>query len=121
MRPLYIEKCILVLKQVVLISRMVLIMSGLYNGTLLYQFQFHRVILYERLIKGYPYKKAEILKEARLDIPPFFRNLVWAAILDVEVRIDLIYMLQTIIQCSIRRQYPLYFETLHLLKGHILW
>ena len=36
MRPNYIEKCTLVLKQVVLIARMVLIMSGLYSGTLLY-------------------------------------------------------------------------------------
>ncbi|XP_053401999.1 TBC domain-containing protein kinase-like protein [Mercenaria mercenaria] len=46
--------------------------------------QFHRVILYERLIKGYPYKKAHIWKEARVDIPPLFRNLVWAALLEVE-------------------------------------
>ncbi|KAH3849892.1 TBC domain-containing protein kinase-like protein [Dreissena polymorpha] len=46
--------------------------------------QFHRVILYERLIKGYPYKRNDILREARVDIPPLFRHLVWAAILDVK-------------------------------------
>ena len=34
-RPIYIEKCILVLKQVVLIARVVLILSGLNSGTLL--------------------------------------------------------------------------------------
>ena len=37
MRPIYIEKCILVLKQVVLIARMVLFLSGLFSGTLLYK------------------------------------------------------------------------------------
>ena len=36
MRPNYIKKYILVLKQVVLIERVVLILSGLYSGTLLY-------------------------------------------------------------------------------------
>ncbi|WAR12203.1 TBCK-like protein, partial [Mya arenaria] len=48
------------------------------------EYQFHRVILYERLIQGYPYKRAQILKEARVDIPPLFRNLVWATLLEVE-------------------------------------
>ena len=33
MRPLFIEKLILVLKPVVLIARVVLILSGLYSGT----------------------------------------------------------------------------------------
>ncbi len=46
--------------------------------------QFHRMILYERLLKAYPYKKAHIWKEARVDIPPLYRNLVWAALLEVE-------------------------------------
>ena len=36
MRPIYIENCIMELKQVVLIARVVFILSGLYNGTLLY-------------------------------------------------------------------------------------
>ena len=49
-------------------------------------FQFHRVILYDRLILGYPYKRPHIWKEARVDIPPLYRNLVWAALLEVEVR-----------------------------------
>ena len=38
MRPIYIENCILVLKEMVLIVRMVLISSGLYSVTLLYFF-----------------------------------------------------------------------------------
>ena len=36
LRPIYIEKCILVLKQVVLIAVMVFISSGLYSRTLMY-------------------------------------------------------------------------------------
>ena len=48
-------------------------------------FQFHRIILYERLLKAYPYKRAHIWKEARIDIPPLVRDSVWAALLDVEV------------------------------------
>lgn len=46
-------------------------------------FQFHRIILYERLLQGYPYTKSRIVKEARLDIPPLLRAKVWAAMLDV--------------------------------------
>ncbi|XP_062592920.1 TBC domain-containing protein kinase-like protein, partial [Saccostrea cucullata] len=48
------------------------------------EYQFHRVILYERLIKGYPYKKNHIFKESRVDIPPLVRAHVWAALLEVE-------------------------------------
>lgn len=48
------------------------------------EYQFHRIILYERLIKGYPYKKSHIWREARVDIPPHVRAHVWAAILEVE-------------------------------------
>ena len=39
-RPIYIEHCILVLRQVVLIARVVLIPSGLNNETSLYLPQF---------------------------------------------------------------------------------
>jgi len=43
------------------------------------------VILFERLLKAYPYKRQQILQEARVDIPPLFRAHVWAALLHVEV------------------------------------
>ena len=46
--------------------------------------QFHRLILYGRLLKAYPYKRAHIWKEARVDIPPLVRNLVWGALLEIE-------------------------------------
>ncbi|PNF39774.1 TBC domain-containing protein kinase-like protein, partial [Cryptotermes secundus] len=51
-------------------------------------YQFHRVVLYDRLIKGYPYKKAAILKEAHKDIPPLYRGNIWAALLEVDGDID---------------------------------
>ena len=38
MRPIYFENCIMVLKQVVFIAKVVLISSGLYSRTLLYSF-----------------------------------------------------------------------------------
>ena len=46
MRPIYTEKCILVLKHVVLITRVVLMSSGLFSGILLYlKIVLERVLL----------------------------------------------------------------------------
>ena len=55
------------------------------------EYQFHRVILYERLLKAYPFTRAKIWKEARVDIPPHVRAHVWAAILEVEGDIHTLY------------------------------
>lgn len=55
------------------------------------EYQFHRIILYERLLKGYPYKKDHIWKEARVDIPPMYRPYVWAALLEVKGDIQAVY------------------------------
>ncbi|KAK6172384.1 hypothetical protein SNE40_016044 [Patella caerulea] len=52
------------------------------------EYQFHRIILYARLLQGYPHKRAHIWKEARLDIPPLVRPHVWAALLEVEGDIE---------------------------------
>ncbi|XP_076446642.1 TBC domain-containing protein kinase-like protein [Babylonia areolata] len=52
------------------------------------EYQFHRIILYERLLKAYPYKRPHIWKEARVDIPPLVRAHVWAALLEVEGDIE---------------------------------
>jgi len=38
-------------------------------------------------LKAYPYKKNQIWKEARVDIPPLLRGITWAALLGVEVRV----------------------------------
>ncbi|GCC26300.1 hypothetical protein chiPu_0004716 [Chiloscyllium punctatum] len=48
------------------------------------EYQLHRIILFDRLLKAYPYKKNQIWKEARVDIPPLVRGLTWAALLGIE-------------------------------------
>lgn len=48
------------------------------------EYQLMRIILFDRLLKAYPHKKNHVWKEARVDIPPIFRGLVWAALLGVE-------------------------------------
>lgn len=47
------------------------------------EYQFHRIILFERLLDGYPSTRNRIIKEARVDIPPFVRARVWAALLNI--------------------------------------
>ena len=49
------------------------------------EYQLHRMVLFERMLTGYPYLKQRILKEARVDVPPLYRAWTWAAVLDVKV------------------------------------
>ncbi|XP_053358839.1 TBC domain-containing protein kinase-like protein [Clarias gariepinus] len=48
------------------------------------EYQLTRIVLFDSLLKAYPYKKNQIWKEARVDIPPLLRGLAWAALLGVE-------------------------------------
>ncbi|KAM6313639.1 TBC domain-containing protein kinase-like protein isoform 2-T2 [Aegotheles albertisi] len=48
------------------------------------EYQLNRIVLFDRLLKAYPYKKNQIWKEARVDIPPLLRGTTWAALLGVE-------------------------------------
>ncbi|XP_004612753.2 TBC domain-containing protein kinase-like protein [Sorex araneus] len=48
------------------------------------EYQLNRIVLFDRLLKAYPYKKNQIWKEARVDVPPLLRGLTWAALLGVE-------------------------------------
>ncbi|XP_037546336.1 TBC domain-containing protein kinase-like protein [Nematolebias whitei] len=48
------------------------------------EYQLIRIILFERLLKAYPYKKNCVWKEARVDIPPLVRGPAWAALLGIE-------------------------------------
>ncbi|CAG5928564.1 unnamed protein product [Menidia menidia] len=48
------------------------------------EYQLIRIILFDRLLKSYPYKKNLVWKEARVDIPPLVRGLTWAALLGIE-------------------------------------
>ena len=50
-------------------------------------YQFHRVVLFDRLLKGYPHTKVMLVREARNDIPPLYRASIWASILDVQVKV----------------------------------
>uniref|UniRef100_A0A1B0GKB9 TBC domain-containing protein kinase-like protein n=2 Tax=Lutzomyia longipalpis TaxID=7200 RepID=A0A1B0GKB9_LUTLO len=47
------------------------------------EYQFHRVVLFRRLLQGYPFTRDLIVAEAQKDIPPFLRGQVWACILGV--------------------------------------
>ncbi len=47
------------------------------------EYQFHRVILFTRLLKGYPHTQDLIIKEAMIDIPPLLRGKVWSCLLSV--------------------------------------
>ncbi|XP_051940425.1 TBC domain-containing protein kinase-like protein isoform X3 [Hippocampus zosterae] len=48
------------------------------------EYQLLRVILFDRLLQAYPYKKNRVYKEAKVDIPPLVRGLAWAALLGIE-------------------------------------
>ncbi|XP_004703509.1 TBC domain-containing protein kinase-like protein [Echinops telfairi] len=56
------------------------------------EYQLNRIVLFDRLLKAYPYKKNQIWKEARVDIPPLMRGLTWAALLGVEGAIHAKYV-----------------------------
>ncbi|XP_011298029.1 TBC domain-containing protein kinase-like protein [Fopius arisanus] len=56
------------------------------------EYQFYRIVLFDRLLKIYPITRTAIIREAHKDIPPPVRGAVWAALLgitgDVEKRYD---------------------------------
>ncbi|XP_045763934.1 TBC domain-containing protein kinase-like protein isoform X2 [Maniola jurtina] len=47
------------------------------------EYQFYRLLWFERLLHGYPYTAQYIRAEAEIDIPPLVRGEVWAALLGV--------------------------------------
>ncbi|KAK7912867.1 hypothetical protein WMY93_013078 [Mugilogobius chulae] len=53
------------------------------------EYQLLRIILFDRLLQAYPYKKNLVWKEARVDIPPLVRGLAWAALLGIEIEVDI--------------------------------
>lgn len=42
------------------------------------EYQFYRIVLFARLLKGYPYTRDLIIDEALIDIPPLLRGKIWA-------------------------------------------
>ena len=49
------------------------------------EYQFHRLVLFSRLLESYPYSQPRIVAEALLDICPLLRGEIWAALLGVKV------------------------------------
>lgn len=49
------------------------------------EYQLERIVVFHRLLLGFPYTKPRLIQEAKIDIPPLYRGKVWAAILDVRV------------------------------------
>ncbi|XP_045492312.1 TBC domain-containing protein kinase-like protein [Colias croceus] len=47
------------------------------------EYQFYRLIWFQRLLHGYPYTAQYIRAQAEIDIPPLVRGDVWAALLGV--------------------------------------
>lgn len=49
------------------------------------EYQFHRVVMFSRLLGSYPHSYELILSEAMIDICPLLRGEIWAALLQVKV------------------------------------
>ncbi|KAK1124454.1 hypothetical protein K0M31_006809 [Melipona bicolor] len=47
------------------------------------EYQFYRIVLYDRLLQVYPITREAIIEEAHKDIPPPVRGAVWAALLGI--------------------------------------
>ncbi|KAG5683837.1 hypothetical protein PVAND_013100 [Polypedilum vanderplanki] len=47
------------------------------------EYQFYRIVLFNRLLQGYPYTRELIIEEAKIDVPPLLRGKIWAALLNV--------------------------------------
>ncbi|XP_028047204.1 TBC domain-containing protein kinase-like protein isoform X2 [Monomorium pharaonis] len=58
------------------------------------EYQFYRLVLFDRLLQAYPLTQEAIIEEAHKDIPPPVRGAVWAALLgitgDLQKRYDMI-------------------------------
>ncbi|CAH2091779.1 unnamed protein product [Euphydryas editha] len=52
------------------------------------EYQFYRLLWFQRLLHGYPYTTQYIRAEAEIDIPPLVRGDVWAALLGVVGNIE---------------------------------
>ncbi|XP_040578650.1 TBC domain-containing protein kinase-like protein [Lepeophtheirus salmonis] len=48
------------------------------------RYQFSRIILFRRLLQGYPYTNSLLQQEAHIDILPLYRSEIWAALLGID-------------------------------------
>jgi len=49
------------------------------------EYQFHRIIMFSRLLESYPHSGGPIQKEAAVDVCPLRRGEIWGAMLGVTV------------------------------------
>jgi len=58
------------------------------------EYQFYRLVLFDRLLQAYSLTQEAIIEEAHKDIPPPVRGAIWAALLgitgDIQKRYDMI-------------------------------
>ncbi|EDV24530.1 uncharacterized protein TRIADDRAFT_11272, partial [Trichoplax adhaerens] len=54
-------------------------------------YQTHRIILFQRLLEGYPHTLKTLFSEAATDIPPLLRGKVWSALLGIRGNVQEIY------------------------------
>lgn len=47
------------------------------------EYQFYRIVLFERLLEGYPFTQGMIIEQAKIDIPPLLRGRIWSCLLNV--------------------------------------
>ncbi|XP_050532151.1 TBC domain-containing protein kinase-like protein isoform X2 [Daktulosphaira vitifoliae] len=47
------------------------------------EYQFHRIILFDRLLSVYPHKFDKLIVESKKDIPPYYRGEIWSCLLKV--------------------------------------
>lgn len=47
------------------------------------EYQFQRVLLFKRLLNGYPFTRDRIIQESKKDVPPLLRGEVWSCLLGV--------------------------------------
>ena len=55
------------------------------------EYQYNRISLFSRFLYAYPFKKNELYKECQIDIPPHYRALAWASLLNVKDDIEELY------------------------------
>ncbi|XP_064391569.1 TBC domain-containing protein kinase-like protein isoform X2 [Halichondria panicea] len=55
------------------------------------EYQFHRVVVFSRLLEGYPYTRGRVMGESLVDVCPLYRGDIWAALLGIKGDIGRVY------------------------------
>ena len=55
------------------------------------KYQFRRIVMFRRLLQGYPFTRRNLWNEARVDTLPLYRKYIWAALLGIEHDVQAAY------------------------------